>query len=602
MRPFEGYRLAVSVTAAASMHEPDPGGLPELLRTLHAVLAPHGGVEAVGPVLERLDRDLLPRTAGGASHLVVGIVGPNNAGKSALFNALVGRRVSPSLATGGATRRLVGAAHPDLLARLEGEPSLARFPLRRAAPGPDGVELALASPDDAAELVLVESGELEDGVLLVDAPDFDSINARNRTAAEALVRVTDLALCVVTRHTYQNRDVVAFLQEWLAHGRPWLCVYNEALGEQVTAEHVAKLAEDVGAGPAAVFTAPFSLDVAEGRQPLVPLGLAGRPEAGVRLGGWLLDHARTSELKQEALSASLGQLEDELVAARAQVAAARDGARAVEEELRQRALVLGREVAGGAMPMGPFLEAFRAVLDRRPSLLQRGLRGTLRRGRLALGGLVERLRGGARAPAEDPDARLVDLEREALEPAWPPFFEDLAVELPTLAAPTTGLDAPLASDLAPGMLAPAGERARAALAADPEVLRAFREACEELIEAELGERGDEWMLQLAVDAVHLLPAVAAGVVIVQTGGLGADVAVGSAGAVSSLLAERVSRLLGTQVAGRARRRWAELRGARVAEVALEAALPSAWPAVQAARAGGRELVTQVDRALEELRT
>jgi hypothetical protein len=37
------------------------------------------------------------------------------------------------------------------------------------------------------------------------------------------------------------------------------------------------------------------------------------------------------------------------------------------------------------MPMGPFLEAFRAVLDRRPSLFQRGLRGALKT-RLALEG------------------------------------------------------------------------------------------------------------------------------------------------------------------------------------------------------------------------
>ena len=47
------------------------------------------GERPVAAVRSRLERDLLPRTAGGHEHLVVGIVGPNNAGKSSLFNALV---------------------------------------------------------------------------------------------------------------------------------------------------------------------------------------------------------------------------------------------------------------------------------------------------------------------------------------------------------------------------------------------------------------------------------------------------------------------------------------------------------------------------------
>ena len=74
--------------------------LPDRLRTLRdlleRVVADDGAAAGqevsrrAEEAAERLDRDLLPRTAGGHTHLVVGIVGPNNAGKSALFNALVG--------------------------------------------------------------------------------------------------------------------------------------------------------------------------------------------------------------------------------------------------------------------------------------------------------------------------------------------------------------------------------------------------------------------------------------------------------------------------------------------------------------------------------
>ncbi|MFT6110998.1 MAG: 50S ribosomal subunit-associated GTPase HflX, partial [Planctomycetota bacterium] len=89
--------------------------------------------EGLARALDRLDRDLLPRTAGGHEHLVAGVVGPNNAGKSALFNSIVAGplapgspapvSISPSLPTGGATRRLVGALSPELREILEGEPT-----------------------------------------------------------------------------------------------------------------------------------------------------------------------------------------------------------------------------------------------------------------------------------------------------------------------------------------------------------------------------------------------------------------------------------------------------------------------------------------------
>lgn len=566
-----------------------PGRLRELralLRRLAPPAAPAGsesGRLAAGAA-DRLDRDLLPRTAGGAAHLVVGIVGPNNAGKSALFNALVGRVVSPSRPTGGATRRLVGAARPELFERLEAEPTLARFPLRRATPGPEGVSLAEEQAADAAELLLVTTDTLGDGVLLVDAPDFDSILAENRRASEALLRVADLVVVVVTRHTYQNREVVEFLEAWLAHERPWLLAYNESIAPEVTVEHAVKLAADVGVAPVATFHAAFDLGVADGTRPLVARALAGAPAAlavaeGTRLERFLRDLPQVAELKRRALAASLGGLRDDLRALATALDAERSRARELLDRARGHARSLGELVAGKAMPMGPFLEAFRAVLDRRPSLLQRGLRGAVRRVRVGAERLLARLPARRGDGSVAPRGELVEVERRAVEDAWAPFFEALAADLDPArattrdgAAPDADLARDLAAELAPDASRAARARAVSALSADPEVLRAFREACEALIEEELAARGNEWFFQLAVDAVHVLPAVAAGVVILKTGGLGADVAVGGAGALTTLLAERLSRLLGTSVAWRARQRWTELRGARIAEVVLAAAL------------------------------
>ena len=587
--------MTSSASATASVADT---ALPERLRALRSLLAGAALEEdddsqlarCLRATVERLDRDLLPRTAGGVAHLVVGVVGPNNAGKSALFNALVGRVVSPSSPSGGATRRLVGAARPELIARLEGEPTLAQFPLTRATPGPDGVASAIEPGDDAAELLLVPIDDLEDGLLLVDTPDFDSILATNRRASEALLRVADLVIVVVTRHTYQNREVVEFLEGWLAHGRPWILVYNESLAPETTAEHGRKLADDLGEPPAATFHAPFDMGVTEGQRPLLPRALAEAPaalsvEPGVGIDRWLWSLESAAELKRRAMAASLGRLRDELRQLGTLLETERARAGELLERARGHARRLGGKVAGKAMPMGPFLEAFRTVLDRRPSTVQRRVRGALRRGRMALQGLVSRVRG-KRAPKQGEgggdagERRMVDAERSALEPLWAPFFETLAEGLDPARAttrdgarPAGALGLELDGELAPDRAAVARERALASLAADPEVLAEFERVCEELIEAELDSAGGEWLLQLAVDAVHILPVIAAGVVIVHTGGLGADVAVGGAGALSTLLAERVSRLLGTQVAWRAREGWQHLRGARIAEVVLEAALP-----------------------------
>ena len=112
---------------------------------------------------------------------------------------------------------------------------------------------------------------------------------------------------------------------------------------------------------------------------------------------------------------------------------------------------------------------------------------------------------------------------------------------------------------------------------DPEVYRKFGEYCEELVEQDLQESGNEWALQAMLDLSHLLPAAVAGVIIVKSGMLMTDVAVGSMGAVSSMAIERMSKFLGTQTAARARERWSQLRSEAWIQWILQAALPQTLP-------------------------
>ncbi|MEE2939751.1 MAG: hypothetical protein VX460_05150, partial [Planctomycetota bacterium] len=486
---------------------------------------------------------------------------------------------SPSRPTGGATRRLVGAAHPELVALLTSEPTLQSFSMSRTGAGFDPTEDAPAG--QAAELLLESVEGLPRSLLLVDTPDFDSVFVRNREVTDALLTVCDLAVVVVTRHTYQNNDVVQFLRAWLASGRPWVLVYNEALDDDTTRAHAAKIAADIASPPEAVFRAPFDPAVAEGRAALVPVGLPGdgrwRDVEGA-LTSWLRDLGAADELKRRSLSSSLAALDEDLVALRRAAATEVAGVADVEASLARFTEPLGEAVARRAMPMDPFLEAFRTVLDERPSLLQRELRKGLRwtgdkivQGVRSVRDLVGA--GGARGHpgALDPEGTLLDAERHRLEERWAescePALTELRGELREGAFPPS-----VAVELEQLLLSRRDLRACLARAAgrlslEPELLQEYGAACRELIRAELDAGRSEWALQLAVDGLHLLPIGVAGAVIVQTGGIGADLAVAGGGAVSAALAERLSRLLGTGVATSARERWVALRSTRIAEAA-----------------------------------
>lgn len=558
--------------------------LSERLRRVRGALGPLAArVEAARRALDLLERDLLPRTAGGDAYIVAGIVGPNNAGKSALFNALLGSALSPSLPAGGATRRLVGAAHPRLLERLAAEPTLARFRLRRlAAAGP--CDEALQSGADPAELLVRAEPLLPESLMLIDTPDFDSILGENRLASESLLAVADLVIAVVTRHSYQNREVVRFLHGWLAHGRPWFLVYNEATDAEVASAHGAKLAADVGSEPLAAFWAPHSLAIQQGTQPLEPRLLApgaGRADRAPALGEYLLDAARIADVKRHAFRAALGRLTDALAEARAALEAGELRARSVLDAAETRAREAGVRIASKAMPARPFVEAFRAVLDRRSNRLSRSWRASLRRVRVGLEAIPALLSGRRRSDASDAGASLARIERAELGRVWPAFWEELARDLgpeerhPARRSSGAALAALLDDDLAETRRDAARRRAEEAIASEPADVEAFRQSCEALVEQAIEERGFDLDIQLAADIATLMPLALAAVVIVHTAGLGSDIAAAGGGALSTFLVEKYSHLLGAGVLATARRRWSELRGGQIAGLLIAAALPNA---------------------------
>lgn len=137
--------------------------------------------------------------------LVVLIAGPTGAGKSTMFNTLADRPASRTGVLRPTTRDAVVFLHPDdRLVLLEG---------------------ALADLEPG-HLRFVEDRSIARGLVLIDAPDIDSIDHQNRQTADHLVEAADLCIFVTTATRYADRvpwDVLARVRQ---RGLPLVVVVN----------------------------------------------------------------------------------------------------------------------------------------------------------------------------------------------------------------------------------------------------------------------------------------------------------------------------------------------------------------------------------------
>ena len=130
---------------------------------------------------------------------------PTGAGKSTIFNTIAGRAASSTGVLRPTTRVAVILVHPDDQETLV-DGALAGIP-------PEQVRLVT---DDA----------IEPGLVLIDAPDIDSLEHANRALTDRLVEAADLCVFVTTATRYADQvpwSVLARVQE---RGLPLLVVVN----------------------------------------------------------------------------------------------------------------------------------------------------------------------------------------------------------------------------------------------------------------------------------------------------------------------------------------------------------------------------------------
>ncbi len=156
---------------------------------------------------------------------LVGLFGGSGVGKSAIFNALVGRAASRSFwqrpTSLGVVASLPAGFERDLALREGTEPLLLPW-LTRAAAGP---EPAMGDPE---RLTLHRHDDPK--VALLDVPDFDSTNETNRALAAQLADWTDLAVFVADTERFFEGAYLEYHEACQRAGVPRLLVVNNRQG------------------------------------------------------------------------------------------------------------------------------------------------------------------------------------------------------------------------------------------------------------------------------------------------------------------------------------------------------------------------------------
>ncbi|WP_435768844.1 dynamin family protein [Nocardioides sp. SYSU DS0651] len=149
--------------------------------------------EAREQVIEQLEDYIIPRLTELGAPLLVVVGGSTGAGKSTLVNTLVGEKVTTPGLLRPTTMSPVLVHHPDD-ARWFG-PERLLPDLRRVA----------QPTTDQSSIQLVASARVPKGLAILDAPDVDSVETRNRELARQLLAAADLWLFVTSAARYSDQ-------------------------------------------------------------------------------------------------------------------------------------------------------------------------------------------------------------------------------------------------------------------------------------------------------------------------------------------------------------------------------------------------------------
>jgi hypothetical protein len=237
-------------------------------------------------MVDQIEDYVLPRLIQIDAPLLTVVGGSTGAGKSTLVNSLVGQRVTEPGVLRPTTRSPVLVHNPadaDWFDKDRILPDLAR---------------TTGATGDPGALQLVPSDAVPAGLAILDAPDIDSVEERNRTLAAQLLAAADLWLFVTSAARYADQVPWDFLKAAAERSTAVAIVLDrtppEAVGE--VSAHLARMLTTRGLKDSPLFA------VEEGRvdeDGLLP------PEAVAEIRGWLHSLAEDSTARAAVVRQTL---------------------------------------------------------------------------------------------------------------------------------------------------------------------------------------------------------------------------------------------------------------------------------------------------------
>lgn len=226
--------------------------LAQLHEALHSARLPLElpGVEASRQrqrdLVDQLGDYVLPRLMEVDAPILAVVGGSTGAGKSTLVNSLVGEVVTEADVLRPTTRSPVLVHHPSESAWFDQSrvlPDFRRTPRSSADPG---------------ALQLVASERVPPGIAILDAPDVDSVERRNRDLARQLLAAADMWLFVTSAARYADQVPWGYLRAAADRSAAVAVVLDRTSAASLdeVADHLDRLLDSRGLRDAPVFRIP----------------------------------------------------------------------------------------------------------------------------------------------------------------------------------------------------------------------------------------------------------------------------------------------------------------------------------------------------------
>ncbi|HET7386788.1 MAG TPA: GTPase domain-containing protein [Nocardioidaceae bacterium] len=237
-------------------------------------------------MVDQIEDYVLPRLIQIDAPLLTVVGGSTGAGKSTLVNSLVGATVTETGVLRPTTRSPVLVHNPA---------DADWFDKQRILPG---LARTTGATGDPGALQLVSTDTVPEGLAILDAPDIDSVEERNRTLAAELLAAADLWLFVTSAARYADQVPWDFLKAAAERSTAVAVVLDRTPPEatEEVAGHLARMLTARGLRDSPLFI------VAE--SPLDETGML-EPGATGEIGTWLRELAADSTARDAVVRQTL---------------------------------------------------------------------------------------------------------------------------------------------------------------------------------------------------------------------------------------------------------------------------------------------------------